>query len=97
MAKRIIYSENALTDRADILEYWYKRIGSKTYSKKLDQSFREIIKLLSEFPELGRQVENKAERFFIKDAYQIFYMFDEDTIKILHIWDTRRNPDDLLL
>ncbi len=50
MAKRIVYSENALKDRVDILNYWNKRIGTKTYSKKLDKSFREIIKLLAEYP-----------------------------------------------
>ena len=38
---------------------------------------------------------NRPERFFIKDAYEIFYVFNDTTIEILHIWDSRRNPDDL--
>jgi toxin YoeB len=95
MVKRIIYSENALQDRAEILAYWYKRIGTKTYSKRLNQTFKEIVKLLSEFPELGRQMENRTERFFVKDYYQIYYTITEETLEILHIWDSRRNPDDL--
>ena len=94
MAKRIVYSENALKDRIEILDYWYKRIGTKTYSRKLDKAFRQVIKLLSEHPELGRQMADKEERFFIKDAYQIFYRFDDKIIEILHLWDSRRNPED---
>ncbi len=97
MAKRVVYSDNAIKDRIDILNYWNKRIGTKTYSKKLDKSFREIIKLLADYPELGRQLDNREERFFVKEAYQIFYTFDDATIIILHIWDSRRNPGDLAL
>lgn len=97
MAKRIVYSENAVKDRLEILEYWYKRIGTKTYSKKLDKAFREVIKLLAEHPELGRQLAQKGDRFFVKDAYQIIYRFDKSTIEILHLWDSRRNPEDFPL
>lgn len=97
MAKRIIYSENALKDRIEILDYWFKRIGTKTYSKKLDKAFRDVIKLLAEYPELGRQLPEKEEHFFVKEAYQIFYHFDDKTIEVLHIWDSRRNPEDFPL
>ena len=97
MAKRIVYSENALKDRLEILDYWYKRIGTKTYSKKLDKAFREVTKLLAEHPELGRQLAGREERFFVKEAYQIFYRSDDRSIEILHLWDSRRNPEDLPL
>lgn len=94
MAKRIIWSREALADRIQILDYWYQRIGNKEYSAKLDGRFKEIIHLLSHLPTLGRKLEDLEVRFFIKDHYQIFYLEDEDSIKILHIWDTRRNPKD---
>lgn len=97
MAKRIKWSRKAVADRIQILDYWFQRIGNKEYSKKLDKSLREVVKLLSEYPELGRKLTNRDERYFVKDYYQIFYQIKKDTIEILHIWDSRRNPEDLEL
>lgn len=97
MAKRIKYSAYAVADRVAILNYWYERIGNKNYSRKLDSALKGIIKKLSEYPQLGRQLDNREERFFVKDSYQIFYVETEGSIQILHSWDSRRNPEDLKL
>jgi plasmid stabilization system protein ParE len=97
MVKRIIWSANALSDRIEILDYWYQRIGNKNYSRKLDKSLKNLIRHLVKFPEMGRKLENRDERFLVKDAYQIFYAVIGDKVVILHIWDSRRNPDDLNL
>ena len=96
MAKRIKWSTHAIADRISILDYWYQRIGDKKYSTKLDQSLKGVIKKLSVFPQLGRQLNNREERFFVKDSYQIFYLETTESIHILHIWDSRRNPEDLI-
>ena len=84
-----------MRDRIQILEYWYDRIGTKTYPNKLDKDIRQSIKKLRQFPRMGRKYENKNIRFIVKDNYQIFYKFSENEVRILHIWDSRRNPDDL--
>jgi plasmid stabilization system protein ParE len=97
MAKGIKWSTHAVADRISILDYWFQRIGNKTYCKKLDNSLKKIIKKLSIYPKLGRKLENREERFFVKDSYQIFYLESSDSIEILHIWDSRRNPDNLLV
>ncbi len=97
MAKRIIWSTHAVADRIQILDYWFKRIGNKNYSKKLDKSLKEIILKLAEFPKIGRKLDNQEDRFFVKDSYQIFYVETTDSIEILHIWDSRRNPADFKL
>lgn len=98
MAKRIKWSTHAIADRIAVLDYWFQRIGNKNYSRKLiDNSLKEIINKLSEYPKLGRQLDNREERFFVKDSYQIFYLETADSIEILHIWDSRRNPKDLKL
>ena len=96
MAKRIVWSAHAIADRISILDYWYQRIGNKKYSTALNTSLKEIIKKLVDYPKLGRQLDDKEERFFIKDCYQIFYIETDDSIEILYIWDSRRNPDDLI-
>ena len=97
MAKRIIWSPNALADRIRILDYWFKRIGNKRYSRRLDNELKESIRHLSRFPDIGRQIEQREERFLVKDYYQIFYIETFNEIHILYIWDTRRDPDDLHL
>lgn len=97
MVRKIIWSKNALIDKVQILDYWQKRIGSKTYSRKLDKQLRESIKLLKSFPEMGRLIENTEIRFLVKDYYQIFYKYSDKEIRILHIWNSRRNPDDLII
>ena len=97
MAKTIKWSPHAIADRISILDYWFYRIGNKNYSNKLDKSLKEVIKLLAEYPQLGRKLDHREERFFVKDHYQIFYIETTDSIEIIHIWDSRRNPDDLKL
>jgi toxin YoeB len=94
MAKRIIWATEALSDRIQILDYWIERLGSKEYPVRLDNMFREVVQLISQYPHLGRALENRDERCIVKDHYQLFYREADDTIEILHIWDTRRNPDD---
>jgi plasmid stabilization system protein ParE len=85
MVKRIIWSKNALRDKVRILDYWYRKIGTKTYSRKLDTQLRQAVKGLKDFPEMGRQIENTDIKFLVKDYYQIFYKFSKNEIKVLHI------------
>lgn len=91
MVKRIVWSRNALQDKLQILDYWYKRIGTKRYSKKLDKALNQSVSYLLEYPNIGRKLENSELRFLVKESYQIFYKVQG----ILHIWDSRRNPEDL--
>lgn len=97
MVRRIIWSKNALRDKVQILDYWHKRIGTKAYSRKLDRQLRQLVKLLKRFPEMGRHLENTEIRFLVKDHYQIFYKYSGNEIRVLHLWDSRRNPDDLII
>ncbi len=93
MVKRIIWSRNAIEDKIRILGYWYKRTGTKTYSNTLDASLKITVANLKNFPKMGRRLPDSEIRFIVKDQYQIFYKLVNDEIRILHIWDSRRNPD----
>lgn len=73
MVKRIIWSPQAIADRISVLDYWYRRIGNKKYSIKLDKSLRELVKKLAQYSPMGRQLKNREERYFVKDDYMIFY------------------------
>lgn len=97
MAKRITWSDNAIADRLQILTYWFEVLGHKNYSRKLDNDFRNVIKLIARYPEIGRKSEFGDMRYFIKDCYIIYYKDNAKTIDILHIWDSRRNPENLVI
>jgi len=95
MAKQIIWSYKAQSDRKEILQYWIKRNQSKTYSQKLHLLFQEAVKLIAQHPNIGAPTEFGQVRSKVVRDYQIFYEQIEDSIHILTIWDTRQNPEKL--
>jgi toxin YoeB len=97
MVRRIIWSKNALKDKILILDYWFKRIGTKTYSRKLNKELKQAVKNLKYFPKMGRVLKNSDIRFIVIDYYQIFYKYTETEIRILHLWDSRRNHENLII
>lgn len=103
MVKRIIWSEKAKKERKErkeILEYWIKATGSIRYSFILRNEFNYLIRLLLIFPKLGMKVQNYDARCLVKGDYKMFYDIKEEMdnleIRILHIWDTRRNPENMI-
>ena len=96
MAKRkIAWSAKAKIDLLQILEYFYLRNGSKTYSLKLNSKIRCSIRLLSNHPYLGLQSDVENVRALVEGDYAIFYQVDKETIRITTICDCRQNPDNL--
>ena len=96
MAKRkIVWSSKAKIDLQQILEYFYIRNGSKTYSVKLNSKIRRAVRLLSNHPFLGLQSDVENVRVLVEGDYVIFYQVDKETISITTIWDCRQNPDNL--
>ncbi len=95
MAKRVVWSEHALADRISILDYWSKRLGNKNYSRKLDRLIRKIVSLLRKFPNLGHAIGEREIKVLVKSHYHIYYKCTDNDIQILHLWDSRRNPEDL--
>ena len=68
MVKQVVWSYSAQDDRKEILTYWNNRNKSKTYSQKLDGLFKEAIKLISQFPQIGRPTETENIRIkIVKD------------------------------
>ncbi len=95
MAKRIIWSYKAQKDRKNILNYWFLRNKSKTYSAKLNSLFQQAILLVSNHPNIGTPTNFGTVRSKIVRDYQIFYEVNDDSIHILTVWDSRQNPDKL--
>ena len=92
MAKEIQWSIRADQDRIDIFRYWTKRNKSVAYSIKLNKLFIENLEKLVEQPDLGREINGPFIRRIIVTNYFIYYEINSDFIKVLTIWDSRRNP-----
>ena len=93
MVRQIIWTERAQDDRKKILDYWRRRNKSATYSRKLNQMFREAIGIIRDYPQIGKPTTDKSARIKIVKDYLIIYQETVTKIFILTIWDSRQNPD----
>ena len=96
MARRIIWSGRAHHDRIEIYKYWNKRNKSNLYSKKLNVLIKEAVKLIADYPGIGKPTDDKTARIKIVRDYLIIYEIDNiGQLLILSIFDSRQNPDKL--
>ena len=95
MAKQVIWSLRAQNDKKKVLDYWRQRTKSNTYSKKLNELFKESIKIILDFPQIGKVTDDTKARIKIVRDYLIIYEETETHIFILTIWDSRQDPDKL--
>lgn len=73
MAKQVVWSASAQKERREILEYWRRRNKSNAYSKKLDQLFKASIKIITDFPQIGKSTDVINTRLKIVKDYLIIY------------------------
>lgn len=90
-SRKIIWTKEANSERKDILEFWINHNKSKTYSLKLNKLFILAVKQLAENPMIGRETDFKNTRVKIVRNYLLFYEFNDTEIKILSVWDGRRD------
>ena len=90
MAKEIVWSEKAINSRKNILKYWILKNQSTAYSIKLDELFREAVKLISEYPVIGKPTDIKNTRAKKLRDYIIFYQEVDNKIHLFYIWDTSK-------
>lgn len=95
MARKIIWSQKAALEKDRILYFWLHHNQSNSYPKKLNKLFHQAAKWLAKNPMLGRKTSLEGIRVKLVRDYFMFYEFDKSTLKVLTIWDTRRNPEDI--
>ena len=95
MAKQIIWTLRAQKDKKEILKYWLQRNKSNSYSKKLNQLFKDSIRLLREHPYVGKSADDDSVRIKIVKEHLLIYEVTETSIIILSIWDGRQDPSKL--
>lgn len=96
MGKRIVvWSHKASIKLFENLDFYAKRNGSKTYSKKLYKKLSKESNQLIIHPEIGVKTDFEFIRGLIVDEYILFYEVTQDKIIIHAIWDSRQNPKNL--
>ena len=92
---RLFWSDTALKQRNQILEFWNVKNKSNLYSKRLLSIIRERTTLLLTFPEIGKEVDIEKTRVISLEHFSLFYDLDEDKIVVISFWDNRQNPEKL--
>lgn len=71
------------------------RNKSNRYSLHLADPFEHTLQLISTNPKIGRTAQESGIRTKMVRDYLLIYKFNEDTITLLSIWDTRQDPKKL--
>lgn len=95
MVKKIIWSKRAKRDWLEILEYWVQRNKSKNFSIKLNQHIEKDLILILKFPLKGKKTDISNIRVINIKDYLMYYEIKGETLLILTIRDSRRNPNEL--
>lgn len=96
-ARKINWTKEANFERKEILTYWINRNKSKTYSIKLNKLFINTLKQISDDPKIGRKTNFENVRVKIVRDYLLFYEFETKQIKVLALWDGRRDSNKIPL
>lgn len=93
MDSEIVWTEQALNQLDEILDYFIARNGSDIYSRKLKSEFEKRLLRLKQNPLSGVPTSNEKYRIVVVENYLIYYTLG-NPIYIVLIWDGRRNPDE---
>ena len=95
--KQVRWTQKAISDKIQILDYWIERNDTKTYSEKLNLLLDSVLNKTAKYPESGKKTNYKNIRAKIASHYLIFYRIQKDYIEVVRIWDSRRYSKSLKL
>jgi toxin YoeB len=96
MVRKIVWGHLAQKERLQILFYWDNRNRSKSFSIKLNRLFIKDLNIVCQYPYIGKPTNKPNIRIKIVRDYLLVYEINKENIVVLRIWDSRRNPKDLL-
>lgn len=97
MAKRkVVWTQTAARQRRGVLEYWFNRNKSNTYSIKLLSLSNEKTNVIAQNPKLFRHADFPETRMAAMGHFSIFYKFNAKEIIVTAFWDNRQDHKKLL-
>jgi toxin YoeB len=98
MARRkITWTEHAKSEFLDVLQFYYDRNGNNRYSRKIFNGIQKTLGILSRHPFLGKMTDIDGVRVIFYKDFQLFYRVDDKFLTVLSFWDSRQDPDSLML
>ena len=91
MEYKILFTEDALRDLEDILDYI--RADNEAAAESFGSALLDHVELLQDFPHIGTAVPQRRNvRKILHSPVQIYYRIDEPKklIEILHFWHGAR-------
>ncbi|PBI87566.1 Plasmid stabilization system protein [Flavobacterium sp. ACN2] len=89
--KEIVWSSLAKLQLENVLEYYFIRNESPTYSLKLLDEVEDLLETLSNSELIGRLTSNKITRVISMKVYLVFYEINGNQIEIVSFWDNRQD------
>jgi toxin YoeB len=95
--RKIIWSPRSEIDIYQILVFYGERNGNYNYSRKIYTRIRRSVLVLKQFPGIGAQTDIKNVKNLILGDFNVFYRFENNSIEIVAVWDSKQNPENLNL
>jgi plasmid stabilization system protein ParE len=89
--KEIVWSSFAKLQLENVLDYYFIRNESPTYSLKLLDEVEDLLETLSNSELIGRLTSNKITRVIAMKVYLVFYEINGNQIEIVSFWDNRQD------
>lgn len=97
MIYNVIWTEFAKQNLSDIILY-YSKNGFNSIANNIKKRIIASISLLENNPNIGKQkiILNKEYKFIVSGLYKIIYRVQENSIYIITIFDSRRDPNQII-
>ncbi len=95
--RKIVWSHRANIRLYVILKFYTERNGSNAYSAILYRKFNQELRLLLKQPDIGVITTMEDIRGLIVDDFMLYYETAEQFIIVHTVWDTRQDPDALVI
>src|ERR1700761_7097097 len=94
--KKIVWTDTAIKQRREILQYWTIRNGSTKYAEKLIKLTAQRIKTILTQPEAYKKTTFPETRMSAMGHFSLFYKLTADQLIITAFWDNRQDPKKLI-
>ncbi len=96
----VLYTAWAKQQLREIYTF-YKEVGNSKKGRKIRVAVNKKVLQLKDFPLLGREEEllsslGQGHRYLVEGQYKIIYRIIESTVYVTDIFDTRRNPNQIV-
>lgn len=92
---RIIWTENASYDYAQILNYLQNSWSFKVANNFIDEVDKKLETLLKNYDVFEKVQGLTVQKLLINKHITLFYKVEKDKIYLIHFWNNSQNPENL--